>query len=89
MANFAWSLEMTLLGMGTVFIMLILLMFLLVGIGRLDARAIERQQRAEIGAESEPELPPISSQSDITKDELAAIAVAIVAYQKAQSEKSL
>ena len=78
MANFTWSLEMMILGMGTVFIMLILLMLLLVSIGRLDARTIKRQQRAGIGAKSEPELLPTSSQSDIPKDKLAAIAVAIV-----------
>ena len=82
MANFTWSLEMMILGMGTVFIMPILLMLLLVSIGRLDARTIKRQQRAGIGAKSEPELLPTSSQSDIPKDKLAAIAVAIVAQSK-------
>ena len=88
MANFTWSLEMMILGMGTVFIMPILLMLLLVSIGRLDARTIKRQQRAGIGAKSEPELLPTSSQSDIPKDKLAAIAVAIVA-QQAQSKNPL
>lgn len=89
MANFTWSLEMMILGMGTVFIMLILLMLLLVSIGQLDARTIKRQQRAGIGAKSESKLLPTSSQSNIAKDKLAAIAVAIVAHQQAQSKNPL
>ncbi|MFZ0530159.1 MAG: OadG family transporter subunit, partial [Propionicimonas sp.] len=47
MENFAWGVWMTVVGMGTVFLLLLLLMLVLRGIGWIDQRGARRGARAE------------------------------------------
>ena len=80
MADLSWGLMMMLVGMGTVFALLLALMVVLILIGRLDPR---ESLPAPVAAEEAPEssAPGVRILADgLTEDQIAAITVAVVMH---------
>lgn len=94
MKNLGWSLEMTLLGMGAVFLLLILLMVVLMAIGRIDSLSARRRHSAELeedagdGSEgqdtavlgSSAPRAVIGGSEQLTAEQIAAVAVAVMVH---------
>lgn len=93
MGDLGWGLQMMLLGMGTVFIMLIALMFVLMALGKTD----RPQAAALTAAPAEPELVAaepeaattavdetawmrIADASGLTPEQIAAVSVAVAVH---------
>lgn len=94
MSDLAWGLQMTVAGMGTVFLLLAVLMGLLLLIGRVDRRTAS----ASADTPSEPAPVPVSTGVEdpppvegppavrvladgLTEDQLAAITVAVLTHR--------
>lgn len=84
-----WGLGMLLVGMGTVFLLLVVLMGVLVLIGRLDrprrrpaveAPAPETAPRLVLGADAEGRTSVAGDTTGLDADTLAAIAVAVITH---------
>ena len=84
MADLSWGLMMMLVGMGTVFALLLALMVVLILIGRLDPReSLPAPVPAAGAAEDAPEssAPGVRILADgLTEDQIAAITVAVVTH---------
>lgn len=92
MENMGWGLEMLLLGMGTVFVLLFVLMAVLFALGRLDRQApaveIEAPQTDLTEGVQEIETQPvddnawmtIADASGLTPEQIAAISVAVAVH---------
>ena len=94
MDNIAWGLYMTLAGMGTVFALLVVLMVVLIGVGRLDrpkpktAAAPPSDDDADAG-DDEPAEPEEPAQPDALSPELiAAISVAVITHAKVRRHQA-
>lgn len=89
MHDFLWSLEIAVLGMGTVFVMLIALMFALIGLNKSDRFG----PKAEPVAKS-PDLPGEQSvvvfrdPSGLSEDEIAAISVAVLTHAEVRRKQA-
>ncbi len=81
MENLGFGLWMTLMGMGTVFALLVLLMFVLRAIGWVDKRTTARNS-APVMPSSDLEEEPKASQGDMTPDEIAAITIAVITHAR-------
>lgn len=88
MDNIAFGLWMTVMGMGTVFLLLVLLMLVLQGIGRLDQRGkrphavpppaeADEEDADDLFADSEPAAP-----GELTPELLAAISIAVITHAR-------
>lgn len=87
MDNLAFGLWMTAIGMGTVFGLLLLLMLVLRFIGWLDTRG-DRQVELSAG---EPDGEPdaiVSAPDDLTEEEIAAIALAVVTHARVRRQQA-
>jgi Na+-transporting methylmalonyl-CoA/oxaloacetate decarboxylase gamma subunit len=91
MENLGWGLQMMLLGMGSVFLMLIALMLVLMLLGRTDKEPTQIEaapEAAELPAQAEPpavEADPnawmtIADASGLTPEQIAAISVAVAVH---------
>ncbi|MGB3954627.1 MAG: OadG family protein [Brooklawnia sp.] len=94
MADMGWGLQMMLLGMGTVFLMLIALMVVLILLGKTDksptAPAVEAAPEAElesgaVGETAAVEEDPnawmtIADASGLTPEQIAAVSVAVAVH---------
>lgn len=79
MENLEFGLWMTAMGMGTVFLLLIVLMLVLQLMGRLDRRPAPTSEPAE----AEPAaLGTDTAPGGLTEDEVAAIAIAVVTHAR-------
>lgn len=83
MADIGFGLWITAVGMGTVFAMLLLLMLLLQGIGRLDGR----RRRQPAGARPEPAVgldgsvkPDQPDAGELSPELVAAITIAVITH---------
>lgn len=90
MHNLPWGLYMTVVGMGTVFVLLIVLMLLLMAIGRLD-----RPQNARTSVPATEPAPPTAAapavaidRNGLTADELAAIAIAVITHAQVRRQQA-
>lgn len=80
MSNLGWGLEIMLAGMGTVFLMLLVLMVTLMILLRLDKPATEAIESAaddEIPAIASPVAAAAATTTNASTDELVTLAVAI------------
>lgn len=91
MRNLGWGLETTALGMGMVFLLLIILMGVLAVVGRLDGPRCRAQvpppdSRGEDGVSPgqavEIEDPSGLSEEELSEEELAAVAVAVAEHAR-------
>ncbi|ALN14568.1 OadG family protein [Acidipropionibacterium acidipropionici] len=87
MKNLGWGLEITLLGMGTVFLLLIGLMAVLMAIGRIDRLSLRRRRPGAVQPEGERAegdgQPPdvvIADPSGLTPEQIAAVGVAVMVH---------
>ena len=84
MADLSWGLWMMLIGMGTVFALLLALMVVLILIGRLDPRESLPAPVAAPGVAEDapaPSAPGVRILADgLTEDQIAAITVAVVMH---------
>lgn len=79
MENLDFGLWMTAMGMGTVFLLLIVLMLVLQLMGRLDRPpAAPKPEPASVPEAEEPDALP----GGLTEDEIAAITVAVVTHAR-------
>ncbi len=76
MTNLDFGLWLTVMGMGTVFGLLLVLMLVLQLLGRLDRKPVEPAATGPSGLVIDP--------GGLTEDELAAVTVAVVAHARAQ-----
>lgn len=92
MGNIGWGLWMMLLGMATVFVMLIVLMIVLMLLGKFDRPPVEAKkiEEAPVAPEVEAEAQPESidenawmttaDASGMTPEQLAAVSVAVATH---------
>lgn len=78
MHDLGWGLEMLLLGMGSIFIMLILLMCVLLLVTFLDRPKAEEPEPQEL--EQPAEVLEIEAEGGLSAQQLAAISVAVVTH---------
>ncbi|GAA1391075.1 OadG family protein [Luteococcus peritonei] len=103
MHNLGWGLEMTVVGMGVVFGLLLVLMGLLLAIGRLDAEpkpaveaeatpALETTPEPVAAADLVPDEPASTSveilTDDLTVDQAAAVALAVVIHAQVRRQQA-
>lgn len=99
MENLAWGLEMTVVGMGVVFALLVLLMGVLILMGRLDKQPAPLPQLAEgtpppaveadttaTTAEAVPTVDFLTD--DLTVDQAAAVALAVVTHLEVRRQQA-
>ena len=78
MENLDFGLWMTAMGMGTVFLLLIVLMLVLRLLGRLDRKPVPKLEPVEAEPSAgEPEAP-----GGLTEDEIAAITIAVTTHAR-------
>lgn len=99
MENLAWGLEMTVVGMGVVFALLVLLMGVLILMGRLDKQPAPPSQLVEgtpppavevdttaMTAEAVPAVDFLTD--DLTVDQAAAVALAVVTHLEVRRQQA-
>lgn len=79
MENLDFGLWMTAMGMGTVFLLLIVLMLVLQLMGRLDRQPAPKPEPVET---EPPAIGTDAAPSGLTEDEIAAITVAVVTHAR-------
>jgi sodium pump decarboxylase gamma subunit len=88
MDNIAFGLWMTVMGMGTVFLLLVLLMLMLRGIGWLDQRGKRTPPTPSHTAPAEPAAgegfaePEPASPGGLTPELIAAISIAVITHAR-------
>lgn len=99
MENLAWGLEMTVVGMGVVFALLVLLMGVLVLMGRLDKQPAPPPQLVERTPPPAVEADPTATTAeavpvvdfltdDLTVDQAAAVALAVVTHLEVRRQQA-
>lgn len=93
MNNIGWGLYMTLAGMGTVFLLLILLMFALIGVGRLDRLSSKSDSTNQPKTESAPPSQTTPSTEPapgdgLTPELIAAITIAVITHEKVRRNEA-
>ncbi|MGL5405252.1 MAG: hypothetical protein ACRDAX_00315 [Propionibacteriaceae bacterium] len=87
MNDLRWGLWMTVVGMGTVFLLLLILMAILLLIGKVDRPASAAVSDLEILELTSPELPAAAPAvsilaSGLTADQVAAVTVAVLTHAR-------
>jgi Na+-transporting methylmalonyl-CoA/oxaloacetate decarboxylase gamma subunit len=91
--NLGWGLEMTLLGMGAVFLLLIMLMGVLMAVGRIDRLSLRRRGSEQLEAPREEEDDRavdvvVSDPSGLTPEQIAAIGVAVMVHVEVRRKEA-
>lgn len=92
MRNLGWGLEMTLLGMGAVFLLLIMLVGVLLAIGRIDRLSLRRRGSEALEAPREEDDRAVdvvvSDPSGLSPEQIAAIGVAVMVHVEVRRKEA-
>ena len=91
MENMAFGLNMTFMGMGLVFALLILLWVVLLLIGKIDSLSFMKESEEAAATEEEPADSPVltaRSADDIEPDVMTAITIAISAHMSSRRRQA-
>lgn len=94
MRNLGWGLETTALGMGMVFLLLIMLMGVLAVVGRLDRPRRRGQVAPPQGSQAEDGVSPggageVEDPNGLSEEELVAVALAVTEHARTRRRQGV